>query len=794
MNFSMRTSLGLIIALTGLMGIALAISTGDVYRELTLERQRAALVNLIHLKTKDLLANLEENASQLGHDLSREPTFLSAFNARDEHLTNKQLNAEFHRYFETAGIITLAKLNVFDANFSLFSESTDLTGLPASASGKAVCSSLVEKARRRTGTERLKSLSSLCLFEGRAYFAVIVPIGGLRATGYIEVVVDPTQNLQKLETELGAPFQITQLNGVNSYVSSDWPLPRTMDEMLLASYKLKTSGSEHALTISMANDFHSLHNDLRKARNRVLFSATITILLIAICALLFMQKTTLTPLNLLIQQMRRVRKDKGQLGIPVTPAGSAEIRELAEDFNEMTVELKELYGAMEKMAFNDALTGLPNRALFNDRLHQIILISQRRDVRFALFMMDLDRFKQINDTFGHAAGDELLQQVAARLLGVLRKSDMMVARVDDHSLLARLGGDEFAIILPMVDKADYTALAAKRILDTLVPPFNIGGNSFSVGISIGIAIFPEDGLDEDTLLSRADLAMYEAKQNKIGIAFYSGSGVESDTLQLTLESELRTAMENNGMALYFQPRMDLNSGIACGAEALLRWQHPERGFISPEVIIPLAERTGLIHPLTQWILDKAVEQCALWHQAGFPISVSVNLSLFSLGDERIVDHVAKALQKWGLTPHYLCLELTENSIMAEPEQTLKILTQLDALEVKLAIDDFGTGNSSLSYLKKQPMDEINIDDSFVASMIGTNNDTVIVHSTISLAHNMNMKVVAKGVESRDVLELLASLHRDVVQGYYLGSPLSGPDFFQSLRDGKWQTTPANTAR
>ena len=780
-RFSMRTSLWLALVLMGVLSMALALATGTIYRELALDNHRSALASLINLKVQDLLEDLAAKSRELGSDLHREPAFSAAFDAHDTEAVSKLLDSQFHRYYQTANIIKLQKIYAFDAAYSLFAESSE--GSQSIGKGEVVCGGLIQRARRRSGAENLKMISELCISSGRFYQAVMVPVGGLRPVGYLVVITDPAHSLIPLGEALGMPLHMARTDGKDVYLSPDWPHPDALDKMLVANYVLKTQAKQDALTISMATDLSPLTAKLREARNIVLLVAGILTLLTVFGALAVMQKTALQPLRSLMRQIKLVIEDRSHLGEPVLVTGNAEMSELAEDFNTLTAELKHLYEKLENMAFSDPLTGLPNRALFNDRVAQVIHTSERHKTSFALFMMDLDRFKQVNDTLGHTVGDKLLLQVAERLQRALRKTDT-IARVSEGTL-ARLGGDEFSAVLPMVGSSNYAGLAAKRIQSEMQQPFVIESHSLNVGISIGISIYPDNGTDADTLVRHADVAMYHAKKNQRGMSFYDTEQDSHSMFQLTLDSELRAALEQDKLQLYFQPKIDIVSGNICSAEALMRWNSPEKGFIPPDVFIPIAEQTGLIQPLTRWVLNKALEQCAQWHAAGFPITVAVNLSARSLHNFGIIDDVAQALENWDVTSRHLYLELTESAIMADPAQAMEILTQLHSKGVLLSLDDFGTGFSSLSYLKKLPMDEIKIDKSFVMDMNRDSNDSTIVRSIIDLAHNMSLKVVAEGVEDQDALQHLTSLRCDIVQGYFISKPLPPDEFMRRLTERQW---------
>lgn len=788
-RLSMRTSLLLPIILLGILGMVFALATGALYRELALDNQRTALTNLISLKVMDLLNGLVEKSHELGADLHREQAFRKAFDEHNQVNVTSLLNNQFHRFYQTANIIKLEKLYAFDADYKLTAESSE--GSTNIGKAGVICDKLMQHASQRQGADHLKILSELCFSGSRTYLAVMVPIGGLRPIGYIVVVTDPAHSLIPLGTALGMPLSLTQPGGVNDYRSADWPTPGALDKVLLADYMLKTTDNNNALTITMAADLGPLSAKLHEARNIVLFIAGMVTLLAVFSALLVMQKTALNPLGILMRHIQSVIKDRSHLGEPVSISGNIEISELASDFNTLTAELKNLYEKLGTMAFSDPLTNLPNRALFNDRANQAIKISDRQQTCFALFMMDLDRFKQVNDTLGHTVGDKLLQQVAERLLKALRRTDTII-RVCDETL-ARFGGDEFAALLPLIGNADYASLAAKRILHEMQQPFMIESHSLNVGISIGIAIYPDNGKDADTLIRQADVAMYQAKKDQRGFAFYDSEQDRHSVFQLTLESELRAALEQNKLQLYFQPKIDLATGNICSAEALLRWIHPERGFIPPDEFIPIAEQSGLIEPLTRWVLDKALEQCTLWHTSGYPISVAVNLSARSLHNSNITQDVEQALAKWKFPARHLVLELTESAVMADPVQAMGILTLLNNKGVLLSVDDFGTGYSSLAYLKKLPVDEIKIDKSFVMDMIVDSNDSAIVRSIIDLAHNMSLKVVAEGVESNEIMQHLTSLGCDIAQGYYFSRPLPPVEFMQQLTLKNWTECTSKSA-
>ncbi len=444
-----------------------------------------------------------------------------------------------------------------------------------------------------------------------------------------------------------------------------------------------------------------------------------------------------------------------------------------------TTEFKESIERLHFLATTDSLTTLPNRALLLDRFNQAIAVAKReRNKQVALVLLDLDHFKEINDTLGHPAGDEVLRQVAQRLTRVLRGSDT----------LARLGGDEFAVLLP--DAPDGKAAAeivAKNILDCFVEPFWYLKNELYLGAGIGISIYPDHGDDADVLMSRADVAMYGAKHKDVGFLFYDPETDPHTQERLQLSSDLRHALERNEFVLHYQPQIDISSGSIIGVEALIRWNHPEQGMILPDQFISFAESTGLINPITEWVLRTAIFQCKTWQTAGMELRIAVNVTARSFQDPLLVDKLETLLCGDGtrLAPDRIEIEITENILMEDIEHGAKAIGRLRDLGASVAIDDFGTGYSSLAYLKKLPIHSIKIDKSFVLNMTEDENDAVIVRSTIDLAHNLGFLVVAEGVENQDTLDLLKLHGCNNAQGYHISHPLPADELALWIKDSPW---------
>jgi len=440
-----------------------------------------------------------------------------------------------------------------------------------------------------------------------------------------------------------------------------------------------------------------------------------------------------------------------------------------------TSELAAANEELEHQALHDSLTGLPNRVLLRDRLNQAIQTNSHTNYKLALFMIDLDRFKEINDTLGHHYGDIILQQVAIRMREALHTANTV----------ARLGGDEFAVLLPLIENNVAPATIAMDIIHAIDQPFLLEEQAFHVGASIGIAISPEHGSDTSTLMRHADIAMYASKNNNNDYTFYHTTLDQHSRDRLALTTELRHAIDHDELLLHYQPKIDFKTGYVTEAEALVRWNHPRFGIMAPDHFIPLSEHTGLIRPLTMWVITEALKTCREWHNNGHKLKIAINLSTHNLHDPHLCSHIADSCKKYQIDPSYLVLEITESAVMSDPISAMTILSELSIMGINLSIDDFGTGYSSLAYLKQLPMDEIKIDKSFVIDMINDKDDFIIVRATIDLAHNMGRKVIAEGVESHEIWEMLNEMGCDMAQGNYICTPRPSNEFFQWLQGSTW---------
>lgn len=761
----MRVSLVVTILAMGALGMALALVSGGIYRSHAVENERAAVVEQIRARIQDIRYRLDAEARGLGAALSAQPGFTAAARAQNSQKLGAHLESLLKAPAVASGEMQPARIYLHGPDFKT------LAATGAEAAEPVLCEHVRALAQRRN-PERAKLLSGFCVVDRQLYYTAILSLAD--QSGYLQIVVDLFKQIIDLETGATA-VRLAFTDGVLLYQSLNWPTPDAMDQMLVAEYPLNAyTASKVYLTVSIAKDERAFYEKLQHTAYLVWLAAAAATLLLALVALALLERTVINPLQALTAQLRRVRQDESQLGKRVSIGGNAEVVELANGFNEMTTKLEELYENLEHMAFTDPLTQLPNRTLFHDRLEQAIA-SARRDQRlFALFIMDLDRFKDINDTLGHHIGDMLLQQVALRLRGKLRESDTV----------ARMGGDEFAVLLPTVN-AKHADMAARMLLQALRTPFVVEEHALDVGASIGIALYPDHGIDTNVLIQRADVAMYTAKNAGCGHAFYDARMDQHHPTRLALMGELRQAVEQEQFVLYFQPKVSLTTNRVVGVEALVRWRHPNGTLVLPDTFIPLLEQTGLIRSLTGWVMDEALRAGRELHDRKLEVPISVNISGRDLQDPYLADEFTEQLAVHQASPSWLELEITESAVMADAVSSLELLQRLSSMGLRLAIDDFGTGYSSLAYLKKLPVQSVKIDKSFVMGMAQDENDAAIVRTGIDLAHNLGLQVVGEGVANEDLLKRLRARGCDIAQGLYISRPLTLDELIEWLQKSIW---------
>jgi diguanylate cyclase (GGDEF)-like protein len=507
--------------------------------------------------------------------------------------------------------------------------------------------------------------------------------------------------------------------------------------------------------------------DFRTLSGEVLWIAVASVLLAALGTALIARGIT-RPVRTLEQAARRLASGDYAVDLPLSDRG--EIGELAREFGRMQEGIRERESAIQRLAYHDDLTGLPNRNRFRVEVAEAIAAARRGHGRLAVALLDLDRFKDINDTLGHHVGDRLLMQVAKRLEAAAAERGLVVAR---------LGGDEFAVLLPAlaVRQAEQAVAELRELLSAALETEEL---RVELQASIGIALFPDHGGDPASLLRQAEVAMYGAKEKKLGLAFYDASQDRHSVQRLTLMGELRRAIEADALHLCYQPKVELSSGAPVEVEALVRWRHARLGAVSPADFVPLAEQTGVIRALTRWVLGRALAEAAAWRRSGVPLGVAVNLSALDLHDRELPRRLAAGLDAAGVPARDLVLEVTESSVMADPEMARRVLAEVVAMGVTVSIDDFGTGYSSLAQLRRLPVQELKVDRSFVLEMARSEEAVPIVRATIEMAHSLGLRVVAEGVESGAVAARLREMGCDMAQGNYFGEPVEAAELLRRL--------------
>jgi diguanylate cyclase (GGDEF)-like protein len=483
------------------------------------------------------------------------------------------------------------------------------------------------------------------------------------------------------------------------------------------------------------------------------------------------------PLATLSEFARRVRD--GDYGSRMKLDRDDEVGALSASFNHMLEGIQARQAEILRLAYEDTVTGLPNRGMFSTQLAEAVEAYRQNGTPVAVLLMDLDRFKFINDTLGHHAGDLVLQAVAKRLRESLRESDKV----------ARLGGDEFAILLAGGDLGRASAVG-RMIQAILEDPIDLDGQPVDVGSSIGIAQCPAHGEDPGMLLRHADIAMYVAKRERSGVEIYQSHYDQNRAEHLSLLSDLRRAIAEDQLLLHYQPKLDLRRGQIVGVEALVRWHHPERGMFPPSEFIPFAEQTGMIKHVTRWVIEAATRQCGAWLSSGMTLSVSMNVSSRDLLDRALPQLFAAAARRHGVSPDLITIEVTESALVEDPQRAQDTIRRLKEQGFRLSIDDYGTGYSSLAYIQRLNCDELKIDRAFVTHASGDGKDAAIVHSTIELGHSLGLSVVAEGVEDAEVLEVLRDLGCDLAQGYAIARALPPEKLAEWVESCEWTTKPA----
>lgn len=711
-----------------------------------------------------LLSQNQQQLTQAASVLTADFGFLEVVTSNDRDTIISALNNLSRRIH--ANMMMLVSL---DGTVTADTVYPDLIGHPAPIKA------LIKQA------ETSGTASSIMLLRNHAYQIIVVPVLAPTPISWIALgfrIDDQLAREIKSITSLEVSFLSKQANGqwimlastqppaeqhrLDARLNQTDPAPRTDEESMeigeydsLLSILNRSGGGNIVAVLQRATE--EAVSRFTPLRYTLLFLAILSLVLAVIGSFLIGRRIT-NPINALADLARHIQD--GDYSRRAEAAGPVEVSELASSFNHMSDAIAFRESEIRRLAYEDKLTGLPNRSLFNEKLEQVARISARTGMEFSVILINIDRFKDINDTLGHEAGDEILKLVAHRLAGVVRESDT----------IACLGGDDFAILLTSGTPGRVTTVV-HRIRHVLEKPHSLDGQAVDISTSIGIANAPEHATDASTLLRQADIALNTAKRNRTDYVIYSPDYEENRREHLYLLGELRQAVDHDQLELYYQPKLDLLDNAVVSVETLIRWNHPQRGLVSPGLFIPFAEHTGAIRMVTRWVIRAAVLQCSIWQSKGINLVVSLNISTRDLLDRELPGFLQAELQRNSVTPERLCLEITESALMEDPDYALSTVRKLHEMGVKLAIDDYGTGYSSLAYVKNLPVNELKIDRAFIMNMLSQDKDTAIVRSTMELGHNLGLNIVAEGVETTEQLNHLREIGCDYAQGYLISRPL-----------------------
>lgn len=763
LNLNLLSWLVIAIVLLGVISAVTVFMNAQTYRDLAFNFQRQYMSQLIESGVNEILAEQAGMAYHMGQNIRKDARFRDAFETGDDGELRGVLEAQFHSAPVSSGLIDVVGIYVFDADYRLRVATMRYPAL--AEEGEFMCGGLVEGMQIPGAGGRPGPLNEFCLHEGVTYIATIVSLGDLKPTGFLQVVYNPIAGIGKLDERLGMPVQIAGLQGDAAVTSPDWAA-RTSGNFVQSDYIVKSRAGEPVLAIAAASNADELILKIDKTNKRLMIIVALVLLVSVGLALLILKYSVFKPMQRLSHQL----KSRWVQG-----SGSTHESATADKKRTVTFHaLGELYETLHDMAIRDPLTGTYNRALLEDRLSQLLAEHRRTPGMAAVLLIDMVRFKYVNDMLGHHTGDLLLQKVVARIAEVLRESDT----------LARLGGDEFVILLPDTD-AGQAEQVAQKIIQSMQRDFRVRGHKLSASVSIGIALMPDHGTEVDELLRNADYAMYTAKSGKQDYATYDPATTDRVAAhRMDADGMIREDIRRNDLFLVYQPVIEFATGSIHYLEALVRWRQPDGRVLMPDSFIRAAEQSGFIRQLSEWVIDTACRELVMLQAIEPGLRSGINLSMHNLHDFKLMIRLEEALARNKLGTDSLLLEITESGVMLDPDQVIEILEQLAAMGLKLSIDDFGTGHSSLVHLRRLPVHTLKVDKSFVVDMDTDEENASIVRATIDLAHSLGLTVTAEGVESRSVHDLLKGMRCDYYQGYYIGKPMTLTEVEHWLGNGR----------
>ncbi len=734
-RFSMRACLIAMIVAVGALSFLFMLFG---YSALTKET-RASMQLALEARLQQGWKALERDAKRDAEVMARTFMTQAGFARKDGALLTSELNALLD------GHNTIARIRFLDSQHQPIAESL------SRLSGGDACVS---------PSLAMRGPVALCVDGDKVFQVATAP---LQSQGHLEVVTALAPRLALLTTTFDTPLRVMNGAGAVLYQFRDFATLADEPGVVRTARALPVPGD--VLTLEGLHDARGLIAQFQRTLLQQFMLLALLLAGVGYGALRLLERKTLAPMKALAERARGACENPALAGAGgVSPDSHAEIAEVEAGVQKITERFSELHNTLENAARTDLLTGLPNRLAFRSHLQEATDKSRRDSAPFALLIMDLDRFRDINGALGHDTGDVLLQQVALRLRAKLRESDT----------LARLSGDEFAVLLPLAG-GQHAAMAARMLSQALCAPFDLDDQVLDIRASIGIALFPDHGVEAGQLVQHAEVAMYAAKSGGGGHALYDPDLDNHSPERLARMRDLRRAVQQEQFELHYQPKIDLVTGRVMGVEALLRWRHPHDGLTLPGEFIPMLEQTGLIRNVTPWVTNEAMAMSRRLQERGLAVGMSVNLSVRDLQNPHLADTLAEQLAVHHIDAEMIEFEVTESAIMTEPERSIAALTRLSEMGFRLAIDDFGTGYSSFAYLKTMPVGTLKVDKSFVIGAARDDNDAVIVQTATALGHSLDLKVVAEGVEDEVTLARLRKLGCDAAQGYFISRPLMADD-------------------
>ncbi len=778
------------IVLTGLLAMAMTVAVAANFKRSVYAEVRQLLSQSVARESGHQLRGLAHDLSSLAYALQAETEFQTSYARGNSNALDGLLRRQFQRYFANEGIVRLQRIAVYDTNFEILGLATDPS---APSEHNVACTGLAATANARTGIDRLRSTSELCVNRGRVYFAVIAPIGGLRPTGYVQLESDPVAALASLEFELNAPIRISGPTGQPMWQSENWPIESGSPDNIIGNLSLAGPMQEVAVDISTARDVRDIQNHLNFMLYTLLGIFASVTLGAAIIARKAIVRAFVVPLKALENHMRYVHEDRRHLGEQIAVQGDPEVQQLAATINFTSNELRNLYGTLEFLAITDPETQLPNRLQLGASIDQLMSLYKDRQIEFALMLISVSEPGSASNKPDQNAGNRLVTMAAQRLRECVRTTDVVLPlrAVELHSNvdnIVRLDGNDFAILLPGAGDQEAAATAAANIARHLKTPVIAGDITYAFDVNIGVAIYSGNMTSSNQLIQNAGYALAEARRRSCDSHVYSHEHPYATIQRYDLERDLREALARRDLRMLYQPQAIIKSRVIHRAEALIDWNSLKRDQIPPDELLPLAERAGILLPLTYWMFEQAIRDCRDWQSTGLPIGITVDVEPRCLHDPDFAVRILALLDRYQLPGNSLVVELTERGQHGQLRRGANALRALTSAGVCISVDKFGMGFPTVAELKQLPLSQIKIDKQYVLGMPHRERDATVVRAGVEIARRLGLQIAAEGVDLDSHWETLASLGVDIAQGALVAPPMNDAALVAWVR--KLADTPA----